>query len=356
VEADIEREVRSTLRANLADLAEDRDPLGLLEELGWGEISEIDPPSAARLLFEALGVSLSRTRAIDLAVSQALRSAGTFKDGPVALTVYPAPGTAGCNPGANGSILVSGIVMGPVEATAELLVPFAGQDGTPGVWHGTAGPSVTTEPISGWDDTLGWKRVAGTVELAGGELLSPGDPGSGGPLGQPGTAWYLLVSTARTALAQLLVTGGHKLVEIAVEHVSLRRQFGRPIGSYQAVQHALADAHVALEAADLATWYAWRAQDTWTAIVAKAASGRAHHLAAKAAQQVTGGMGMTWEFPLHRYVRRGAVLDALLGSSAELTRELGHALLDGADLPRLGGWQGGSERLHHPSESPTVVN
>jgi hypothetical protein len=349
MDAELEREVRASLRASLDGLAADQDPLGLLEELGWGEISETDPPAAARLLFEALGISLARTRAIDLAVSQALRSAGAVKDGPVALTVYPIPGTGGSRPDTNGSIVVSGLVMGPVEATAELLVPAAGPDGTCEVWHAVAGGALDSEPISGWDDSLGWNRVNGTLAVDGAVLLSAVDPGPGEPPGQSGPAGQLLVTTARIALAQLLVTAGHRLVEIAVEHVSVRHQFGRPIGSYQAVQHALADAHVALEAADLATWHAWRAPDDWTARVAKAAAGRAHRAAAKAAQQVTGGMGMTWEFPLHRYVRRGAVLDALLGTSAELTREIGHALQGRPDLARLGGWPGESERLPQPN-------
>jgi hypothetical protein len=355
MDADVEREARATLQASLATLASDQDPLGLLEELGWAEISESDPAAAARLLFEALGVSLARTRAIDLAVSQALRSAGTMQDGPVALTVYPLPGTVGCRSGANGPIALSGIVMGPAGAGAELLVPFTGPDGSREVWRGAAGPDRAAEPLSGWDDSLGWQRVTGTLAAERGELLRTGDPAAGEPSAQPDLAWQLLVAAARTALAQLLVTAGHKLVEIAIGHVSARHQFGRPIGSYQAVQHALADAHVALEAADLATWYAWRAQDSWTSKVAKAASGRAYRLAAKAGQQVTGGMGMTWEFPLHRYVRRGAVLDALLGSSAELTRELGHTLLGGADLPRLGGWPDESERSQQPSDVPSVV-
>jgi alkylation response protein AidB-like acyl-CoA dehydrogenase len=109
----------------------------------------------------------------------------------------------------------------------------------------------------------------------------------------------------------------------ALEHVKTREQFGRPLGSFQAVKHALADVRVWLECALLAADAAWEDDRPESAEMAKILAGRLFRTAAANCQQVLGGMGFTWEHEFHRYLRRGLVLEPLLGSAAQLRGVLG---------------------------------
>lgn len=104
-------------------------------------------------------------------------------------------------------------------------------------------------------------------------------------------------------------------IDAALEHVRVREQFGRPVGSFQALQHLLADQQVLVEAARSAMWHAAWAVDTRpapeamrAAVVAKAYCSSIAREVAEAALQAAGGIGMTWEAVPHLYLRR-----ALLG-------------------------------------------
>jgi alkylation response protein AidB-like acyl-CoA dehydrogenase len=95
----------------------------------------------------------------------------------------------------------------------------------------------------------------------------------------------------------------------------------------------MAETYVALEGAE-ATLTAAGDDDT-SALLAKAAAGRAALTAARHCQQALGGIGFTAEHELHRHVRRALVLDGLLGSARDLTREAGTLLLREGRTPRL---------------------
>ena len=106
-------------------------------------------------------------------------------------------------------------------------------------------------------------------------------------------------------------------LEMAVDHVKSRVQFGRPIGSFQAVQHLCADQVVVVEAARAATYYSAWAVDGLSAGDALVAARTAKAYVSRSARQVTecvlqlhGGMGQTWESLAHVYLRR-ALLDRL---------------------------------------------
>src|SRR6202042_379407 len=122
------------------------------------------------------------------------------------------------------------------------------------------------------------------------------------------------------------------MLDLARAHALERLQFGRPLASFQAVRHRLAETVVALDGAE-ATLVA--AHDDLGALLAKAAAGQAALTAARHCQQVLGGMGFTAEHELHRHVKRALVLDAMLGSSRELTQEAGKALRARGFAPRL---------------------
>jgi alkylation response protein AidB-like acyl-CoA dehydrogenase len=104
-------------------------------------------------------------------------------------------------------------------------------------------------------------------------------------------------------------------IEAALAHVRVREQFGRPVGSFQALQHLLADQHLLVEAARSVMWHASWAVDALpaheahqAAVVANAFCSSIARDVAEAALQAAGGIGMTWEAVPHLYLRR-----ALLG-------------------------------------------
>jgi len=112
-------------------------------------------------------------------------------------------------------------------------------------------------------------------------------------------------------------------------------QFGRPIASFQAVRHRLAETLVAIEGAEAALQLPQSENPDLTALLAKAAAGKAALTAARNCQQVLGGLGFTAEHELHHHVKRVLVLDGLLNSTAEITRKVGGGLRARGSAPRL---------------------
>jgi hypothetical protein len=127
-----------------------------------------------------------------------------------------------------------------------------------------------------------------------------------------------------------------RMLAIAIEHVCVRHQFGRPVGSFQAVKHLLADCAVELESQRAVLTYAGQSQDPVAVTAARALAGRTSFLVGQTARQVTGAMGFSWEFPLHRYVRRAHSYELMLGPWELHTRRLGQLILDRSAVPRLG--------------------
>lgn len=122
------------------------------------------------------------------------------------------------------------------------------------------------------------------------------------------------------------------MLSLARQHALDRVQFGRPVASFQAIRHRLAETLVAIEGAE-ATLQA--TDDEMSSLLAKAAAGQAALTTARHCQQVLGGIGFTAEHELHRHVRRALLLEGLLGSSRELTREAGAQLRSRGSAPRL---------------------
>ncbi|HJP66738.1 MAG TPA: acyl-CoA dehydrogenase family protein [Actinomycetota bacterium] len=123
------------------------------------------------------------------------------------------------------------------------------------------------------------------------------------------------------------------VTELAVAYAKERRQFDRPIGSFQAVKHLLADMHVRAEVARAAVHAAGVALDRRSEMLPVRAVSGAKVLAAdaavangRAAVQVHGGMGFTWEVPVHLYLKRAAVLSAAFGAPDELAESLAASL------------------------------
>ena len=146
------------------------------------------------------------------------------------------------------------------------------------------------------------------------------------------------LAAGRQALGWWLVGASRAMLALARQHALDRVQFGRHISSFQAVRHRLAETLVAIEGAEATLQAAADASDDpdgLASLLAKAAAGQAALTAARHCQQVLGGIGFTAEHMLHRHVKRALLLDSLLGSARELTREAGTALRAKGFAPRL---------------------
>jgi hypothetical protein len=170
-----------------------------------------------------------------------------------------------------------------------------------------------------------WARSGEPGSVLGDDLpIHPVGEGDSAPLG-PG----------RQAVGWWLVGAGRAMLTLARQHALDRTQFGRPVASFQAIRHRLAETLVAIEGAEATLSAAAAEPDDLSCLLAKAAAGQAALTAARHCQQVLGGIGFTAEHALHTHIKRALVLDGLLGSSRELTREAGAALRDKGFAPRL---------------------
>jgi hypothetical protein len=173
-----------------------------------------------------------------------------------------------------------------------------------------------------------WERGAGTQGDANQTL-------SGLPLLQVPDGQTMRLCEARRALGWWLVGTARAMLSLARQHAMDRVQFGKPIASFQAVRHRLAETLVAIEGAEATLDLPGVANVDLTAMLAKAAAGKAALTAARHCQQVLGGIGFTAEHELQHHVKRALVLDGLLGSSRELTRKAGSGLRARGSAPRL---------------------
>jgi hypothetical protein len=155
------------------------------------------------------------------------------------------------------------------------------------------------------------------------------------PLRREDEGYPIRVAEARLAAGWWLVGSARAMLSLARQHAVDRVQFGKPIASFQAVRHRLAETLVAIEGAEATLSLPGSENPDLTALLAKAAAGKAALTAAKHCQQVLGGIGFTEEHDLHHHVKRILVLDGLLGSSRELTRRAGAGLRARGSAPRL---------------------
>jgi alkylation response protein AidB-like acyl-CoA dehydrogenase len=144
---------------------------------------------------------------------------------------------------------------------------------------------------------------------------------------------------AALAAAAQLIGLAKRMTEMTVEYANVRQQFGKPIGSFQAVKHHLVDAHAATEMArPLVLRAAWSlsvgASDAAFAVsMAKAAASDAAELSAKKALQVHGAIGYTTECDLHFFLKRTWALARAHGSASWHREQVAAALLDGPAAP-----------------------
>jgi alkylation response protein AidB-like acyl-CoA dehydrogenase len=137
----------------------------------------------------------------------------------------------------------------------------------------------------------------------------------------------------RAACAAEALGVAQRALDLAVEHAKTREQFGKPIGTYQAVSHPLAQTYTDVELArSLVYWAAWcvAEQDERAELAAAAAKAFAAETAVAACErsiQVHGGVGFTWEHPLHRFYKRAIWLEGFGVRPADLRLQVANLLL-----------------------------
>jgi alkylation response protein AidB-like acyl-CoA dehydrogenase len=270
---DLRREARAFLEANPSPTMDQ------LSELGWVGIVKSDDFTFldAAVIFEELGRALY--------------------EGPYMLNEVAA------QPGDDvWSIEIDGFVP-QLDAVDRVLRPDM------------TGATAAGEVLTTVDETLGLGR------------LSPN--GS-----EPATGeWADVRRRLLAALALEAVGIGTKALELAAEYAKGREQFGRPIGAYQAVSHSVVDGYIGVELGrSLAYWAAWCVaegdeQAEPAAVAAKAQATEAAVAACERSIQVHGGIGFTWEHPLHRYYKRALWLEGALGYGREQRAEVASFLL-----------------------------
>jgi hypothetical protein len=308
-----------------------------LAELGWPDLLIEDVTSAAELLFPAQARHLVHSPGLD---ALALVGLGLDPD-PLALGVlYPVPKRASAS-----HVAVS---RSPVEVGDELAVRGVAArtvlDPVPDrcvvSLETGSGPAVAIvdgvhrlrpqahdvglAPSSGWQVLDGAVRVADVVAVS----------------TDATTRLARLQVLLRFAVAHELAEIGRHTLQMACDHVRTRHQFGRPLGSFQAVKHRLARAAVHAAAAETTLASAANAlrsgDDPYLSVlVARIQSGVSATESVAHAQQLFGAMGYSWELPLHQYVRRAMLIDTIAGPTELLTRELGRFTLTAGSLPRI---------------------
>jgi alkylation response protein AidB-like acyl-CoA dehydrogenase len=141
-------------------------------------------------------------------------------------------------------------------------------------------------------------------------------------IGAEGDGWKVLstvLDLAAVGLAAEQVGGAQKVLEMAVEYAKVRVQFGRPIGSFQAIKHMAAEMVAEVEPARSLVWYGmWCAAEMndelpSVASLAKAYCSEAYFHATAENIQIHGGIGFTWEHPAHLYFKRAKSSELLFG-------------------------------------------
>jgi alkylation response protein AidB-like acyl-CoA dehydrogenase len=201
-------------------------------------------------------------------------------------------------------------------ATADELAVVARADSGLGVFV-VPGTAVAARSIDVIDPTMPVAEVVfDSVEVPSADVLfEPGDPAAEAAVDRT-------LQEATTALALSTVATCRAIFETTLQYAKDREQFGKPIGSFQALKHRLADMYLSVERASSLAYYAALtiAEDderrAEAASMAKAAAGDCQRLLVGDGLQLHGGIGFTWENDLHFFLKRAKSGEALFGTAA----------------------------------------
>lgn len=227
-------------------------------------------------------------------------------------------------PDGDGWTLSGAVAQVPDGGTADTILVVATAD-SPALFAVDAGAAgLTRTPLTTLDLTRRQASVAFDSTPA--RLLATGDEAQ--------AACERAALVAAVLLAVESVGGSQRMLDVTVAHVSTRKQFGQPVGAFQAVKHRCANMLIAVETARSAAYHgAWALQDgtddpRLAASLAKAVASETYSSVTAAAIQLHGGIGFTWEGSPHLYFKR-ATTDALtVGTATQHLDRVAELVLD----------------------------
>jgi hypothetical protein len=279
-----------------------------LEEFGWFELLDDDPVVAARAMFDAQGARLATAGTLDAYVLHSLQGLGVTVEAPSSTGVLTgSPQRPGC---------LLAMVPDGFDARWYVFQSLSAPDEIRAVPVG----SVDVRTVDTVDRTIRLVEVDDAVDDEAETVVRD--------------ARGLIEAHALIAFSLQLTGLCDRLLEIGRDHALIRHQFGRPIASFQAVQHLLADAAVSVAASQgtaITALGAVRDDDLveLSCLVAAGAAVRAFTTTTASVQQVLGAVGYTREHEFHRFLHRGLVLSFLAGGPTidqrigQLARRLG---------------------------------
>ncbi len=297
--------LRKTVASAISADASSADNDAALAAIGWADMLAAEPSDAIAVVFGQLGRAAARSSLLDDVVGAALGlDAGV-------VVAHPRWGDLGPTTEEGDGALT--VTLGARFTGAETVNLIAG------------GELMSVPASSVRLDERGEAGLlsAATVDLASATVV---------PIPAEATADATIA--ARAAIAHQLQGLAAGMLELARAHATERIQFGRPIGTFQAVRHKLAETHVAVEAAGDALG-AMQLNDARSVDLTRVVAGRAAIDAGRHCQQVLAGIGFTRDHDFHRYLFTAIEIDGLYGTTAALTTELGRRLVADGAVPRV---------------------
>lgn len=313
-------DTRDLLRESIQRLlaSDGADLVSGLEELGWHEVVSNDTSGAVDLLFTEQGRARRASACLDtVLVDAAGGGLRKTQDAERPHAVIHPIGDAMCLE-SEGRLVIDGVALSDLRATRGCVVAVDGAETAAYLVASERLANVTT-PVAGFDPDSSLHRVRIDLSIADTEECE--------------CDWRGASAAARRALASELVGNGSAMLDIAIDHVRQRMQFGRPIGTNQTPRHRLAECHVLLAGGRGLIDAAWKSGTPWDAAVAKAYAGYASDTTSRTCLQVCGAIGLTSEYTLGGYAKRARILDALYGGWLAAIHDIGMTLLQRETIP-----------------------
>jgi alkylation response protein AidB-like acyl-CoA dehydrogenase len=197
---------------------------------------------------------------------------------------------------------------------------------------GSRAPGLTIKPMPSVDATRPLYEVTyDNVEVAPADVLARGEAAR--------AALARALDVATVALTAEMVGGMQWVLDTTVEYAKTRKQFGKPIGQFQAIQHHCADMLLLTESARSAVYYAaWLmgndSKEAPAAVsVAKAYASDAYREVGNRGIQVHGGIGFTWDEPMHFYYKRAKASELMFGDATYHRERIARLVIDGMAEP-----------------------
>lgn len=295
-------------------------PLLTTAVVGASAIGLAGSPSQRRALLPALADGSLR-----IALAH-LEPGADWSPGAVSCSAEPAPD--GYRLRGRKAFVADALAASHLLVTALLPAPFSGNVGL--FLLETRTPGLALRPVSWLDATHPVAEVTlEDVPVAGDALLEGSREGGGALLEH-------ILDRARVAISAESVGGAAQALDLSLAYARQREQFGKPIGSFQAIQHRCADMFVRVESARSAALYAAWALDRarpdahTSACLAKALCSEAFSKVAGDAIQIHGGLGFTWEQDPHLYFKRAKASELAYGDPTACREWAARARIDAA--------------------------